>query len=53
MKFSRFLTLRLEHGPAKIAKLTVCITIAQSDIGKYHESVAPYYYECAARVIIL
>ena len=28
------------------------ITIVQSDTGKYHELVAPYYYECAARVII-
>ena len=32
--------------------IVVCITLVQSDTGKYHESVAPYYYECAARVII-
>ena len=24
------------------------ITIVQSDTGKYHKLVAPYYYECAA-----
>ena len=24
------------------------ITIVRSDTGKYHELVAPYYYECAA-----
>ena len=38
-----------------VSQLTVIIsiTIVQSDTGKYQELVAPYYYECATRVILL